>query len=122
MTSVSGHGHVLIDVIHILLQVTFFGTAVVHHVRFKVHVTLGVHMEGHNHIAIFDFAVLQIGNRDGFIHLRLLLFIRDGNGLQRAAVFDEYAVGAVNRTNFTRFILSPDADIAVAVLIFCARS
>ena len=108
------HGHVLIDVIHILLQVTFFGTVVVHHVRFKINVTLRVYMEGHNHIAMFDFAVLQIGNGDGLAHLRLLLFIRDGNGSQRAAIFHEYAVGAVNRADFTGFIFHTDADIAMS--------
>ena len=108
------HGHVLIDVVHVLLQVTFFRTVVVHHVCFKINVTLRVDVEADGRVAMFDFAVLQIGNGDGLAHLRFLLFIGDGNGFQRAALFHEYAVGAVNRADVTGFIFNTDADIALS--------
>jgi hypothetical protein len=47
----------------------------VHHMGFKIHVTVGVQMEGDRGITLLDFAVLKAGYRNGFIDLRFLFFV-----------------------------------------------
>ncbi len=106
-------GDVLISVVHLLLQIPFFRPVMIHDVGFEIDVTVGIHMEGDGRIAVLDFAVVQIADGDGFVDLRLLLFVRNRNGLQGAALFDEYAVRAMDRANLATLILHPDANVLV---------
>jgi hypothetical protein len=61
-------------VVHILLQIAFFRAVMVHHMGFKIHVTVGVDGRSPWHYPA-HFAVLQARYGNGFINLRFLLFI-----------------------------------------------
>ncbi len=111
-----GHGDVLVGVVHVLLQIAFFRAVMIHHVGFKIHIAVRIHVESHGGIAVRNLAVLQIGNGDGFVHLRFLLFIRDGDRLQRAAFSYEHAIRAMYRADLTPFVFHAYAHIAVGAV------